>query len=69
MCVIFHQCTVCLQQNTQDVPTTLNILCILSELLTVGEYRFVKKMKQRTLPIRASDKLLFFFSLFYVEFR
>lgn len=32
----------CFLQNTQDVQTTLNILCILNELLTVGKYTFSK---------------------------
>lgn len=31
----------CLRQNSRDVQTTLNILCIVSELLTVGECSFL----------------------------
>lgn len=39
-CTIVLTSVVCFKQNSRDVQTTLNILCILSELLTVGEYSF-----------------------------
>lgn len=38
--MLFNKFPLCFQQSTQDVQTTLNILCILSELLTVGKYSF-----------------------------
>lgn len=37
-CVLLNKCSVCLRQSSRDVQTTLNILYILSELLTVGEH-------------------------------
>lgn len=36
--MLVNKCALCFQQGTQDVQTTLNILGILSELLTVGKY-------------------------------
>uniref|UniRef100_A0A8C9ZE60 Cytosolic carboxypeptidase 1 n=1 Tax=Sander lucioperca TaxID=283035 RepID=A0A8C9ZE60_SANLU len=39
--MLFDKCSVFLRQNTRDVQTTLNILYILSELLTVGRGRRV----------------------------
>uniref|UniRef100_A0A674N0P8 Cytosolic carboxypeptidase 1 n=1 Tax=Takifugu rubripes TaxID=31033 RepID=A0A674N0P8_TAKRU len=40
-CTVVLTRAVCFKQNSRDVQTTLNILCILSELLTVGRGRRV----------------------------